>query len=401
MIFLMFMDFRSERVSAILMHDTLRSLPMAAATRVAKSLRSIAVGMICLAAPGLAGAKDLTDVLGRTVHVPDHVERVVLGESRLAHLLALLDRDNPFQRIVGWQNDLRKLDPHTFDAFKEKYPAVADIPLIGQASEMSVNVESILNLKPDLVVFSVAGEGPKAHSPIADTLEQAGIAVLYVDFRVAPIENTPKSVEIVGDAIGREKEAREFSEFYAEHLKRITSRVADLEDDQKPTVFAELLAGVWQAPGHTTGKGGLGQFISTVGGRNIASSVVPGAVGDVSVEYVLQADPDIYVVTGNRAPGLVLGAGVTEDEARESFGKVLGRVEFKELRAIKESNAHGLWHDYYNSPYNIIAIEALAKWIHPDLFKDVDPARTQAELSSKLITISNSGTYWVEPGASK
>ncbi len=354
-----------------------------------------------LAIPAISQAKEIVDVLGRKVEVKDHVERIVLGEGRLSYAVAILDKENPFERIVGWQNDLRKLDPHTFEAFKEKFPKVADIPLIGQASEVSVNVETILNLKPDLVVFSVAGEGPKAHSPIADTLASAGIPVVYVDFRVAPIENTPKSISLLGEAMGREKEAKAFSDFYGKHLNAITDRLKDVKDDKKPTVFAELLAGVWQAPGHTTGNGGLGQFIATVGGRNIASSVVPGAIGDVAVEFVLKANPDIYVVTGNRDPGLALGAGVPKDRAQASLDKVLARPEFKELKAIKDHRAHGLWHDFYNSPYNIIAIETLAKWIHPDIFKDLDPARTQRELADTFLTIPTEGTYWVDPSISQ
>ena len=93
-----------------------------------------------------AAAKDVTDVLGRTVHVPDHVQRVVLGEGRLMSAFALLDRDKPFARIVGWQNDLRKLDPNTYNAYVAKFPEVKDIPLIGQASEQSVSAEQILTL---------------------------------------------------------------------------------------------------------------------------------------------------------------------------------------------------------------------------------------------------------------
>ncbi|TWF59306.1 ABC transporter substrate-binding protein [Neorhizobium alkalisoli] len=374
---------------------------MTIVTPFAKAARLIGVASFLLAIPAISQAKEIVDVLGRKVEVKDHVERIVLGEGRLSYAVAILDKENPFERIVGWQNDLRKLDPHTFEAFKEKFPKVADIPLIGQASEVSVNVETILNLKPDLVVFSVAGEGPKAHSPIADTLASAGIPVVYVDFRVAPIENTPKSISLLGEAMGREKEAKAFSDFYGKHLDAITDRLKDMKDEQKPTVFAELLAGVWQAPGHTTGNGGLGQFIATVGGRNIASSVVPGAIGDVAVEFVLKANPDIYVVTGNRDPGLALGAGVPEDKAQASLDKVLARPEFKELKAIKDHKAHGLWHDFYNSPYNIIAIETLAKWIHPDLFKDLDPARTQRELAETFLTIPTEGTYWVDPSVSQ
>jgi iron complex transport system substrate-binding protein len=360
------------------------------------AVRALAFAGLCFFSPLVAQAAEITDILGRKVEVPNHVERIVLGEGRLSYALALLDRDNPFKRIVGWQNDLRKLDPHTFEAYKSAFPQVSDIALIGQASEVSVNVETILALKPDLVIFSVAGEGPKAHSPIADTLETAGIAVLYVDFRVNPIENTPKSITLLGDALDRKDEAKAYADFYNKHLLRLTERVRTLDDAQKPTVFAELLPGVWQAPGHTTGKGGLGQFIDVVGGRNIAASVVPGAIGDVAVEYVLQADPDIYIATGNRAPGVLLGAAVEEATARESLTTILERPEFKELRAIREHKAHGLWHDYYNSPYNIIAIELMAKWLHPDLFNDVDPAKTQQELN-EFLAIKNVGTYWIDP----
>lgn len=364
-----------------------------------KALRVLALLSLGLIFPALSHAGEVTDVLGRKVNVPDHVSRIVLGEGRLSYALALLDRDNPFQRIVGWQNDLRKLDPHTFDVYKKKFPTVADIAVIGETSEVSVSVETILALKPDLVIFSVAGEGPKAHSPIADTLSQAGVAVLYVDFRVSPIENTPKSIALIGEAIGRQAEAKQFTDFYAQHLGAITSRVSALKDEQKPSVFVELLAGVWQAPGHTTGNGGLGQFVAAVGGRNIAANVVPGAIGDVAVEYVLHADPDIYVATGNRAPGLLLGAGVEKETARKSLDAVLGRPEFRDLRAIRDHKAFGLWHDFYNSPYNIVAIEALAKWIHPELFEDIDPAKTQQDMAKSLLAIDNVGTYWVEPSA--
>lgn len=370
---------------------------MTIASALFRALRVLAVISIGLVLPAISHAAEVTDILGRKVNVPDHVSRIVLGEGRLSYALALLDRDNPFQRIVGWQNDLRKLDPHSFETYKKKFPDVANIAVIGETSEVSVSVETILALKPDLVIFSVAGEGPKAHSPIADTLAQAGIAVLYVDFRVSPIENTPKSIAAIGEAIGRQAEAKQFTDFYAQHLDRITSRVAALKDEQKPSVFVELLAGVWQAPGHTTGNGGLGQFVSAVGGRNIAASVVPGAIGDVAVEYVLHADPDIYIATGNRSPGLLLGAGVEKEAAQKSLESVLARPEFKELGAIRDHKAYGLWHDFYNSPYNIVAIEALAKWIHPELFQDIDPAKTQQDMAKSLLAIDNTGTYWVDP----
>jgi iron complex transport system substrate-binding protein len=364
-----------------------------------KTVRAAAFASACLILPGLSQAAEVTDVLGRHVTVPDHVERVVLGEGRLFYAMAVLDREAPFKRIVGWQNDLRKLDEKTFAGYVAQYPQADTIPLIGETSEESVSVEKILSLKPDLAVFSIAGHGPTEHSPIADTLAKAGIPVVFVDFRVHPIEGTRTSFKMLGTALGREKEANAFLDFYNTHLARITDAVKDLPADKRPSVFMELLAGVWKAPGHTTGKGGLGDIITTVGGKNIAEGVVPGAIGDISVEYALKADPDIYIATGNRAPGVLLGGQVKADEAAKSLTEVTARPEFSSLRAIREGHAHGLWHEFYNTPYNILAIEALAKWIHPELFKDLDPEQTKHELYSQFLPLPETGTYWVNAAA--
>ena len=346
-----------------------------------------------------AAAQQVTDVLGRKVEVSDHVQRVVLGEGRLVSAFALLDKDAPFQRIVGWQNDLRLLDQHTYNAYVAKFPTVKDIPLIGQASEQSVSAEEILSLKPDLAVFSISGHGPTEHSPVADVLAKAGIPVIFVDFRINPVQGTHTSMNALGQALGREAQAKAFLDFYDQHIKVITDAVATLPAGPRPSVFLELLAGVWQAPGHTTGKSGMGEVIALVGGRNIAAGVVPGALGDISVEYALKADPDVYIATGNRKPGLILGAGVEPGEAQDALAQVLARPEFANLRAIREGNAHGLWHDFYNSPYNLLAIEALAKWVHPQVFAKLDPQATMEQINQQFLGMPLRGAYWIDTKA--
>ena len=358
-------------------------------------IRLLSCMLLLLGLSQAACAVEVTDVLGRKVQVEHAPQRIVLGEGRLFFALALLDRENPFQRVVGWQNDMRLLDPHTYEVYARLYPQITKLPLIGQASEQSVSAEQILALKPDLAIFSIAGEGPTQHSPVADLLEKAGIPVLFIDFRVHPIRNTRVSLEALGTLLGREPQAREYLSLYDRHLARITERVASFKDVQRPKVFLELLPGVWQAPGHTTGKSGLGSVVEAVGGHNIAADVIPGALGDVSVEYVLKADPDVYIATGNRAPGVLLGAGVSEQTARDSLAKITARPEFAPLRPIRAGQAHGLWHDFYNSPFNILAVEAMARWIHPQQFADLDPRATMAEING-LLKVGLDGQYWID-----
>ncbi|MGC5700902.1 ABC transporter substrate-binding protein [Pseudomonas sp. NFXW11] len=349
-----------------------------------------------LLAAGSANAVVVTDVLGRQVDIPHPAQRVVLGEGRLLGALALLDRDNPSARVVGWQNDMRQLDPHSFAAYARAFAQIEQIPLIGQASEQSVSVEKILALKPDLAVFSIAGHGPTEHSPVADVLAQAGVPVLFVDFRVNPISGTRTSLEALGQALDREPQAKAYLAFYQQHLQAVTERLQGLTEAQRPKVFLELLAGVWQAPGHTTGSSGMGELIRAAGGRNIAAGVVPGALGDISVEFALKADPDLYIASGNNPPGVTLGAGVSLEQAQASLAKVLARPQFSQLRPIRDGQGHGLWHDFYNSPYNILALELLAKWTHPERFADLDPQQTRAQLNREFLKIPLDGQYWVD-----
>lgn len=62
-------------------------------------------------------ARTVTDIDGQRVEVPDHPQRIVLGESRMLYTLAMLEPGNPFQRIVGWPQDLKKYDRQTWDSF--------------------------------------------------------------------------------------------------------------------------------------------------------------------------------------------------------------------------------------------------------------------------------------------
>ena len=107
------------------------------------------------------------------------------------------------------------------------------------------------------------------------------------------------------------------------------------------------------------------------------------------------ADPDVYIRTGNQKPGVMMGAGVDRATALASLKQVLTRPEFADLRALREGNVHGLWHDFYNSPYNILAIEALAKWVHPQKFTDLDPQLTLNELNQQFLDTPLAGQYWI------
>ncbi|MFM0737450.1 ABC transporter substrate-binding protein [Paraburkholderia xenovorans] len=365
---------------------------------------SAAASTAATVATAVAQAQTVTDLAGRTVRIPAEPHRILLGESRLLMAVALLEGQHPLARVVGWQGDLPTMDPQTFDAYAEKFPAIRQVPLIGKATEDSISDEKALSLKPDLAIFSIAGHGPSRYNALVKQLEATGTTVVFVDFRLHPMQNTLPSIKLLGAVMHREKEADAYAQFYQQHLARVQNVVNRIPQAQRPKVFVDLLAGVWDAGCcHTAGNGNFGEFVTAAGGRNIAAGLVPGVLGDISMEQVIAARPDVYVATGSRTkPGLAslrVGALTSDADARASLAALVARPGFETIKAIHDGRVHGISHNYYDSPYNIVAIEAFAKWFYPQQFKDLDVRATQAELYRRFLAVPPDGAYWVDAPA--
>lgn len=360
-----------------------------------------AAALLC-ALPG-AQARQVTDLAGRNVTVPDHPRRVLLGEGRFVFAMALLDRQDPVGRVVGWQGELKQQDPYSWNQLIQRYPKAADVPLIGKTSEASVSPERIVSLKPDAAVFSLSGHGPGRNNPMIPALQDAGIPIVFVDFRQHPVRNTVPSMRILGQALDREAQAEAYIAFYEARLDRVRKVVDPVPPAQRPRVFVEMLAGVWPACCHTTGNGSFGDLLDAAGGVNVAAPVLPGAIGDVSLEFLLDAKPDVYIATGSRSepgrPGLLAGPGADAQVAAGSLATLLARDGIRDLDAVRKQRAFGIWHAFYNSPYNVAAIEAMAKWLYPERAAALDPQGTLDTLYRQFLDVDNAGAYWTAPAA--
>ena len=363
---------------------------------------AVAATALFCALPG-AQARQVTDLAGRVVTVPDHPKRVLLGEGRFVFAMALLDRQDPVARLVGWQGELKQQDPYSWNQLVKRYPEAANVPLIGKTAEASVSPEKIVSLQPDVAVFSLSGHGPGRNNPMIATLQAAGIPIVFIDFRQHPVENTVPSMRILGQALDRQAEADAYIAFYEDHLARVRKIVDPVPQAQRPRVFVEMLAGVWPACCHTTGNGSFGELLEAAGGVNVAAPVLPGAIGDVSLEFLLNAQPDVYIATGSRSepgrPGLLAGPGATARVSADSLSILLARDGIRDLDAVKRRRAYGIWHAFYNSPYNVAAIEAMTTWLYPERAASLDPQGTLDALYRQFLDVDNAGTYWTAPAA--
>ncbi|MGE4432201.1 MAG: ABC transporter substrate-binding protein [Sphingobium sp.] len=336
----------------------------------------------------------LTDIRGRAISIDKPVHRIAIDDSRYLVALGLIHPD-PVSLLVAWPQDINRLGPETYQQFLDKSPALAQLPKVA-SSAGAFDVESLLAVHPDVALLSL--ESGITDAQIAQ-IEAAGVPVVIVDFFVKPFENLARSLEILGILTGREQQARDFVAFRAERMKRIADRIASLPADDRPTVFLEAHAGMSPDCCNSPGRGNVGDYISFVGGHNIGADVIKQSFGKLNLEYVISRDPHIYIGTGGphlaKAGGLVLGAGYTEEQARASLAKIADRRGIAGLSAIKAGRAYGFSHQLINSPLDIVAIETFAKWVHPDLFKDIEPAATLTTINSDYLALPYRGVYWV------
>jgi len=337
----------------------------------------------------------LTDATGREVRLAAPATRIVTNESLLLLSLALVDPD-PVARLAGWATP-RRVDRGMYETFRKRFPAIDDIPVVGGVVPANVSVETILSARPDLFVVSLWQPGWES---VTGRLNAAGVPVIFLDgpenAARDPAEATSFSIRLLGKAIGREVQAGEFADFVMKHYQAVAERLKGVE--QRPNVIIDAHAGALccATPG---AENRLTQFMQLAGGHSIGADTVPGYDGQLSAEYVLGADPQVYIGTGGphlaAQGGLVVGGGIDAQAARASLRSVVGRHLLGELTAVREGRAFAVSHQLSISALNVLVLECFAKWTHPDLFAELDPAETLAEINRRFMAVPIEGTFWI------
>lgn len=344
--------------------------------------------------PLTASANEVTDLRGRTVDVPDAPASIAVDDGRFLLALSLIAED-PVALLAAWPHDTNRLGEAYYRRMVEAFPALETLPTVASSAE-SFDMESLLAAEPDVAVVSL-NRGP-SDAQVA-LLESAGIAVVFIDFFIDPFAHQAKSLELLAELTGHQAQAEDYLALRDAHLARIAQGLEDAGEAAAPTVFMEAHAGITRDCCFSPGSGGLGDYIDFAGGHNIGADVLDKASGKLNMEYVIAAEPDVYIATGGpdlaRSGGLVMGGGYTEAEAREALATMAARSGIEDLAAVEEGRVYGLAHQLLNSPLDIVAVEALAKWLHPTTFADLDPAATLADINQRFLAVPYTGTGWV------
>lgn len=220
-----------------------------------------------LAWPVLAGARMVTDQLGRPVNVVEEPQRIATLAASLTEIVFALGQGH---RLCG------------VEQFSDYPPAARKLPKLG--SYISPDVERIVALRPDLCL--AIKDGNPYH--IVARLEGLGIPVYAVDPR--NLQGVIATVLEIGRLLKASPQAETLAADLARRYHRLISLVARI--DRRPKVFFQIgTSPIVSAGSHTF----LDELITTAGGLNLAAGKV--SYPRFSQEQVLALQPEVIVIT--------------------------------------------------------------------------------------------------------
>ena len=324
----------------------------------AKALSLLLLALVLLTGAAPAGARPVTDAMGRLVEVPEpqNVRRVIALGSSMAFVTYLGAQD----RIVGVE-DIDKAviaKPYVL-CNRERFK---DLPVVGKAGAVRVpNYERIVGLNPD-VVFIISTD-PSEPDQVQRKLRVPVIA-LSQGLPAFDSEVFLESILLAGNILGREERARELVAGIGDLAKRLP---APAEKEK-----AQAYVGGLSYKGNQDIKSTTADFLpfTLSGVKNMADGMGQSGHFFINREFLLAADPPLIFIDGNGLPLI-----------RQAMGSERGYYE--RLTALTSGNAWLLLPHtaYFNNP-EVLYINAffMAKAAYPQRYSSLDPEALADEI---------------------
>ncbi|HVN98123.1 MAG TPA: ABC transporter substrate-binding protein [Syntrophorhabdaceae bacterium] len=232
-------------------------------------------------------AREITDMAGRKVVVPDRITKVCGDWPIVMYLIYAIDPT----LLAGISA------PFTTEQKKYLSPEVEKLPVVGGffGQSATITMEALLKAKPDVVVAEMWGN-MELNVPSEKLLAKLGIPVAYV--KIDKTSDYPAAFLFLGNLLGREKRARTLAD-YGDRVLKETARTRDLIPQvERPRVYyAEGMSGLFTECDTSIHA----ELISLSGATNVhrcsdGRFKVRGRE-PVSLEQVLRYDPEVIIAT--------------------------------------------------------------------------------------------------------
>jgi iron complex transport system substrate-binding protein len=342
----------------------------------------------------------VTDLAGRDVVIKTPVKKVNINWSgsggAFMSMSALLGKDTA-DYISSWDGGLQNYRFDMWEHYRAAIPALESIPIVGGVDSNNFNLETLINLKPDVVIWTL-GVRDQAMEIVEPALAKAGIPIVYIDHHAETIENHSRTTRLLGKIFGKEQRAEEMIDFYIKNITLIENRLANAPE--KPVVYMEVTSTGPDKYGNTYSNNYMwGAMVVKAGGTNMADGIVKNA-SPIEAELVIAKNPEYIIFTGSYWPNspssIRMGYLSNEADTQRLLRNYFNRPGWNTLDAFKNNRVFAIHHGLGREIYDVAAVAFFAKCLHPDLFADIDPMGMLQEYYRRFLPYDISGVWMTQ-----
>ncbi len=310
--------------------------------------------LVVLLCAGNAEGREVVDMAGRRVSVPDTITKVYGATPPATYMIYALD-----PALLAGLN-------YPFSPVEKPYlnPATLALPVIGGwfGQGRTPNLETLLKVRPDIMVVWM-WKAAATNEKIEQVAAQLRVPLVYI--MIDRLHDYPRAFLFMGELLGREKRARELSAYASLALQAAVGPAASLPEESKVSVYyaegPDGLSTECDKSPHT-------ELINLAGGRNIYRCDPKNDYGmeRISIEQVMAADPEVILA-----------------QEKEFADHVYDDPRWRTIRAVKDKRVHLIprapfnWFDRPPSFMRLLGIKWLSNILYPDRFPLDLPGETR------------------------
>lgn len=320
----------------------LPAAPRSASSRTRRALCRLACCCLLLLAGNAGAARQVIDMAGRAVTLPDQVRRVyavghcipAVGAVAPDLLVATYRLPEAARRLLG----------------SELYAGKA-VPEAG----LRFSDEEVVRLAPDLIVME---DAPGAAVQAARLEQRLHVPVLLIDQGLPRLK---AAFALLGEVFGRSAQAARLSDFIVRHVEPVAARARGIPEARRVRVYyAEGADGLQTNPAGSSHT----EVLDYVGGINAAqvASVAGEDTAKVTLEQLYLWQPQLILVW---TPGA---------ESSTTLRAIVGNPLWQRLDAVRDGRVVQLpwlpfsWFDRPPGSNRLLGVLWLVQRLYPEVF---------------------------------
>lgn len=311
-----------------------------------KTITTLIVAIITLAIllpPFQAEAREIVDMDGHSVRIPEKISRVYGVSPPVTSILYAMDSS----LLVGWNAPQRGGDRLLLPE------RIRSLPVIGgwYGQGQSANSEILIKANPDLILIS-EWQGSSVENNTALALKRIRKPIVHI--RAMELPRYADTFRFLGRILHREERGRRLAEYAERSLASIRRSVEEIPGSQKVRVYyAEGVDGL----STECDRSMHAELINYAGGTNVFHCTQRTEMGmeKTAMEQVLAWNPEVILV-----------------QEPQFYQRVFSDPRWKNIRAVRDRRVYLIprspfnWFDRPPSYMRLLGITWLANILYPE-----------------------------------